>query len=166
MDSEHLELIKTAVIDRINISNYASMDRYDRAQLLFASRQVLGLSQREFSKRFISKDGKPLPHSTYHDWELPLKIATKQEFEHAITTEGERNLYLRLRNKKTSRITNNSLPLDIFLRDTIVNVRVFTKKSDLTSSNGTEELVRELQDCLNRLLMYIDRSNKKTEVKA
>lgn len=160
---EHIELIKTAVIDRINISNYSQLDKYDRAKLLHSSRIVLGLSEREFSRKLVNKKGRPLPKSTYHDWELPLKAGSKEDFEKAIRNEGERNLYMRLRNKNTVKITASSPVLDQFLRDTIIKVRLFAKDSDLTASQDTESLVKDLKDSLNRLLMSVDKSLKRSK---
>lgn len=138
--------------------------KYDRAVQQFSARTVLKMSLAEYSKHTS------IPITTLFWWEIPCKVSSKEQWNSLAEEYGEYQLLRHLHSGNSieslrhafsaSPVKGTEKNLVIFLEETLSGVQSFVrlKSFDPNSMVRVEELIRKVQDGLNRLQMYLDKN--------
>lgn len=137
--------------------------KYDKAVQQFSARTVLKMSLDQYSAYTGIAKG------TLAWWELPCRVPNREKWDGLSEEYGEYQLMRHLhgggsldslRHPFSATPTRAEKNLVIFLEETLTSVQSFVrlKSFDPESMVRVEELIRKLQDSLNRLQMYVDKN--------
>lgn len=113
MKNDHV--LALAFMNRLKAELSLVMNKYDRALCVKESRTLLNLTQREYAKRINGS------HSTIADWERPLDVGSREEWNRLINLHGETNVYKDLRKAKPILISNRDVINDLILVNNLLN---------------------------------------------
>lgn len=136
-------LRKTLIIDKCK----PQIDPYDFALILKKDILESNLSIRQYSQT-LGKN-----HSTILDWLKPLNL-TRKKYKINIKTKGKTITYRELRHSK------KWIPFDKRIKEFHEKIRQNIKDKDQTTQTIT--LLKELSNDINRLIMHLEKNNKKT----
>lgn len=143
----------------VNDMKKKDIDKFERAAILQRMIKELGVSEREFSRRYS------LHHNTLQDYLLYNEISPKEYETLQASGLSASSIYRHLRNRKGTGVTNPHSEVIVWAKDVRVKARLY-QKNNFKYPENTEILLEEAVNQMNNLIVHVRLESKKNRTKS